>query len=401
MHEDGRARDLRVELGHELVRRGLELRNGDLGAFEGDPARHRHGRVEDVPGDLGEELLADPTGEHERRGQDEHADSGSERRVAVVDRTLEDVRVMPSGESVQTRRPVSLESLPDRRPAASARGGSVTAPMREMRGEDQQRLDQREGETDDRRRAHSAEEPAHAAFEEDDGREGRDAREHTEDHGDEHVLGALDRRFDLVESLALPGVDTLSHDDGVIDKDAQYDDESDDGQSRDREVEEGKHEQRAREGDRHACRDPHGEAEAQEEREHDEDEQHARSPVAHQHVEPNDQLEGVVVEDRDGDALRQARSKRTDPVFDRRGRDQDVLFTDQLDLDHDARLAVEMAAELRVLESVDHRCDLAEAYEGPVGSGQDHDALEVGGLVGLSLGAEEDLASPCLDGPAG
>ncbi len=149
--------------------------------------------------------------------------------------------------------------------------------------------------------------------------------------------------------------------------------------------------------DRDTRRDPHRQPEAQEEGEHDEHQDQPRPTIADQDVQSNDELEGVVVEDRRVDTRWQTRPKRVDPFLDGRRGFEHVLFADQLDLDHDARVAVEEAAEIGVLEAVDDRGDLAEPKDRAVGPGEHDDVFEVAALIGLTLGAQQDLAAARLD----
>ena len=62
MHDNRGARNFFVECGDELIRRGLDLRDGDFGSFERNASRHRERRIGNVARDLREELEADASG---------------------------------------------------------------------------------------------------------------------------------------------------------------------------------------------------------------------------------------------------------------------------------------------------------------------------------------------------
>ena len=114
---------------------------------------------------------------------------------------------------------------------------------------------------------------SHHALDRDQGRESGDRRQDTEDHGHRYFLRALDRALQPLLMPLLVGIDVLAHDDGVVDDDAEHQDEGEQGHQVNRHIVSGHEPDRTKERDRDPHAHPKGDSEPKEENERDENEE--------------------------------------------------------------------------------------------------------------------------------
>ena len=99
--------------------------------------------------------------------------------------------------------------------------------MGEMRRENEECFEQRKCKADDCGLADGTEEATHPAWKKNDRHKGSDAREHTEDDGDEYVLGPANGSFDLGHAFDFTRMHALADHDRIVDEDSEHDDERD------------------------------------------------------------------------------------------------------------------------------------------------------------------------------
>jgi hypothetical protein len=187
--------------------------------------------------------------------------------------------------------------------------------------------------------------------------------------------------------------------DRVVDQDAEHHDEREGRDSVDRDLEGGDRPERAEQGDRYAERHPEGEARPQEHGDEGDHEQEPCAAVPEQRVEPVAQDLGRVPPDRERYPLGQAGLRLGDVGLHLVGEVDHVLLADAEYAHHHRGVTVEAGALVRVLEAVPHHRDVGERDAGPVRAGEHDDLVELAPPVGLSLGAEQDLAPLRLDRP--
>jgi len=207
--------------------------------------------------------------------------------------------------------------------------------MGEMPGQDQLRFEQREEEADDRRDTDYAEEAPHMARNDDQRDEGRHRGENTEGDRDVDVQGAFACGFELVFSSAFPAMDAFSDDDGIVDEDAEYQDEGHHGQGTDRDRESRKEHQGPEEGDGDSGGYPHGQAKTKKEGEYRDHQQKPAASVDEQGVQPHNEIRGLIVEQGNLDAFGNLRARLLEPNMELSGNFQGVLIADSLDQEED------------------------------------------------------------------
>jgi hypothetical protein len=113
-------------------------------------------------------------------------------------------------------------------------------------------------------------------------------------HGDRHLVRALDGGLEWIVGPGLVRVHAFADDDGVVHENPEDEDEREQRDHVDRHAEEREARERAGEGDRDAERDPERQAHAQEHGEQQQDQREAHAPVAQQDADaPLDDLGGV------------------------------------------------------------------------------------------------------------
>ena len=101
-------------------------------------------------------------------------------------------------------------------------------PMAQMGGQHEQAFDQRERHTTDDRTRDDAEHDADRAHGEEQWHERHHGRQHTERDRDQHALNTLDGTRKLPDAAAMGDVDALADHHGIVDQQAERQDESHD-----------------------------------------------------------------------------------------------------------------------------------------------------------------------------
>ena len=257
------ARELGVDLGAHVIERSGHLTDRQLRLLDGRAGRHRELGGDVVAFDRREEGEWQPPAREQTERDDEDRNRGGQRRVAPVDRPLEEGAVAlldEAAESVGAR-------LLDPVPATAARALSARGPgLRHVGGQDQLRLDQREDQAQDHDKRDAGDHLTHPARHEEQGRKRDDGREHAEDHGNGHGLRPFDRALDRIPEPLLMRVRALPDDDRIVDQDSEHQDEREERDHVDRDPEYREEPQRSRERDRHTYGDPDGQSQPHEQR---------------------------------------------------------------------------------------------------------------------------------------
>ena len=286
-------------------------------------------------------------------------------------------------------------------PGQRAQGARRLAVAGEVRGQDQQALDQRHQEHRDHHQRDVAHHLAEGTVDEHQGHEGGDRGQDREGHRPRHLPRAGDRRLERIHALLAVGVDVLADHDGVVDHDAERDDEGEQRDHVDGNVELRQQPDAAEKRDRNAQRGPEGQTQIEEQGQADEHQDQAQAGVVEQQTDalPEDDrgdLPGV-----DGHSGGQPATGLGDVLAHRAGHLEGVLVAGAVDLHQHRRTTVEARRHVGVLEAVDHRGRVAEPDLGAVATGQEHDVLELAAAVSLALGAQQDLAAFGLHRAAG
>ena len=133
-----------------------------------------------------------------------------------------------------------------------------------MGGQDQQRFDEGEKQRRDNDQRDDPHHLAGIALDGDQGGERGDGRENRKDHRHADLPGTFHGGFHGRLPHLQMAVDVLPHDDGVVDHDAQDDDEGEKGDEADRHPHQGHHPQSPQERNRDTQGDPTGEAQLEE-----------------------------------------------------------------------------------------------------------------------------------------
>ena len=381
---------------------GAEPRRLDpAGRFGGAVRRRALGHLEggrrEVPFDGGGEGGVHDAGRHQGAAENEQPDRPRDGRLRLVRREAEraiegavDEPVEPGVDAAPYCGEETVEG-PGRRPVRSRQVGQVVR-------QHKRRFDQGEqqhGDDDDRQRLPDV---SVASRQEEQRHEGGHRREHGERERQGDSPGAANRRHDAGRSALAFLVDVLGDDDGVVDHDADGQDEREQGDRVDREVERQHDGQRSDARHAEAHGDPQGEPDLQEEAERDQHQQQAERPVLEEDVGPLLVRLGVVVPDGDAHTVRQRRDRLRLQVLANRPGDVHHLFVVRLeDLDEDRRSAPVPDDQVGVLEIVAHGRDVAETHQRAVAAAQEDDALEVLLVVALAQGAESHLAPLGVD----
>ena len=372
----------------------LQLLDGLRRHVDGRALRHRDRRRHEVRLDGGEEVEVRPAAEHHPAGQDQGRDADRGRDVAPAERGLEDRRVGPADEQFQPLGEDLLEPAPGAGPAAPGNVG-------QMGRQDAERFDQREEQAGNHDERDDPEDLAHHSGHEHQ----RHERRHRRQDGEGHRLRDLPRAFDgPAQALAvvfLVAVDVLADDDGVVDDDPEHQDEREQRDDVDRHFEARHQRDRPEERDRDPEADPEGEAQFQKERQHDEHEQEPGGAVAEHERQPGAQHFRLVLPDRHRDAVGQALLRAVHVAPDGRRDVERALLAGPEHRDRDRRIPVEAGVLVRFLEAVDDRRHVAEPQAAAVGTRPQHEVLVLGAAVGLTDGAQEDLAAVGADRAAG
>jgi hypothetical protein len=206
-------------------------------------------------------------------------------------------------------------------------GALLLAALQQLRAERRAERQRHHGRDRYRRRQHEAElgeQLANLPFEEGDRHEHRDQGERGRDHGERHLARAEDAGEQRALAALDPALDVLEHDDGVVDDDADRQDEGEQGQHVDGEAERVDADERAdeRHGDGHG-RD-HGRPCRGEEDEDHEHHEHHRDEERVEHLADRFADEGGIIRaHHDLHAFGQSRADEVDlrahPVGDRNG----------------------------------------------------------------------------------
>ena len=384
---------LAIELCPQRLDRALELIHGRFCVLERGPLGQRHGGVDPVTLDAGEELEGDAAADEECRGEDQDPDGPRESQVAPLEHALESRLVAPSYEPLEAPGHVILNT----RPAAPPRVVGSAEPVRQVRGQDELGLHQREQQADHHRAPQHREELHHPALDQNQRREGRNRSEHAEDdrHGD--VEGPPHGRFSTLHTRLPVGVDALPDHDRIVDDDPEHQQEPHDGERADREAQGRKQREGPEQRDGNSCCNPERHAEAQDQGEHRQDEQQAPRGIPPERPDPSPQPLRLVVPDRELDALGDPCTRPLHVGLDRVRQPQEVLVPDSRDLDDDCGLSVEVRPEIVVPEPVDHPSDLAQPHRRPVSAGNHDDRFKLRAVVGLTLRSEQDFAALGLE----
>lgn len=229
------------------------------------------------------------------------------------------------------------------------------------------------------------------------GEEGDDGGEDAEGDGDGHAAGAGDGGVHRAHAFASEVVTMLTNNDGVVDDDAEDEDEAHQGREIDGDAHVGHEGEGAEEAHDHADSNPDNGLEAEEEADADEDEDEAGGGVLTKEVDAAFDDFGAVVPVVELDAFGEAFVGGVDVFFDAVANGDGILHAFAHDGDHDAGAAVEFDDEGVFGEAVEDFSDIAEEEFGSVWFGEDRDLSEVGAGVGSATGADGDVARFGLD----
>ena len=191
----------------------------------------------------------------------------------------------------------------------------------------------------------------------------------------------------------LVAMDVLADDDGVVDHDAEHQDEGEARDHVDAQVQARHQGEGAEKADRDPEADPEGEAHVEKQRQHDEDEHEPGGAVGEHDRQPVGQHLRLVLPDRQGDALGQPRIRAPDVVA-HGGRDVErALLARAVYRYRHGRKLVEAGALIGLREPVDDGRHVAQQQAAAVGPGPEHEPLVVGAAVGLADRAQQDLAA--------
>jgi hypothetical protein len=194
----------------------------------------------------------------------------------------------------------------------------------------------------------------------------------------------------------------LTHDDGVVDDDAEHQQEREQRDQVDGDVEHRHQHHGAHERDRDAEPDPQGEPELQEQRQQQHHEHEALGCIREQQVDAAAQDHRLVAPGAHRDTLGQHRlAVASHPVAHGLGDLERVLVAHAEHLEEHGRFAVEPREQVVIGKPVDHDGDLAQRDTRAVLLAEHHQLLEVRSRVGLRLGADEGLARLGLDAACG
>ena len=255
--------------------------------------------------------------------------------------------------------------------------------MGQMRGEDQQRFQQRKRQHEKGHHRYPGRRPHQVAGHEKYGHEkdhGADYGVHDWLHHAGHPLaGAAPARL----AGAVARVNRLAHNDGVIDHDPENQQEGEQGDhvQTDRRVLQ--HKQAAEEGDGDTRAHPQGQAWAQKEHEHAKHQDQPAASVFEQGLDTAAKRPGRILPDRQRDPRRQLSPLRGDPLVHDLAGAQHVRVLGHEHRQVVRRATVKARAQIAICKAVDHARHIAEQDTGAVAAGQHCDVLEFGARIRL------------------
>ena len=188
-------------------------------------------------------------------------------------------------------------------------------------------------------------------------------------------------------------IDVLADDDGVVDHDAQYQDEGEQRDDVHRHVEPGHQRDGAEERNGNAEADPEREPQLQKQGEHQEHQHEPAQPVPEHGREPGLEYRRLVLPDREQDARGQRRSGPLDVFVDAGGDVERALVAGPEDGDQHGGIGVEARELVGLGETVDNGRHLSELETRPVGAREQDETFVFVAAVRLADRAEEDLAA--------
>ena len=378
---------------HRAERRAAGLFLGGVGgvhqALRGgarDLERRAHGERQVRPHAIrlqaGEEQKAHLVERQQQRGRQEQRQAAAEGDEAVANRPADGRHQPVVAKALHRRAHPRLADV--ERPAAPRPA------VGKMRRQNEEHLHQRHRQHGDHHHRHHAEYLPEGAGDEQQRRERRHRREHADGHRRPHSQATGDGALDAGEAAFLLGDDVLAHHHGVVHHDAEHDDEREQRHHVEVDVEEVEEQKRAQKRNRHAHRHPHGQAQIQHHHQEQEHQRKAKGPVAQQQAQAALQRLGAVVPHRNVDA-------RLRPIAHQHGLDlggdgEQILGFGLLHPQEDAAAAVVGVDEIHVREAVAHRGDVAQAQNGAVLPGAQHDVLELVAAHPLGVGAQQQVA---------
>ena len=365
-----------------------------VGDFVGGAVEHGEAAFDALAGDAGEVGGLDVAAGVEAAEDEEAAEHEGEHGVAVLGAEADGGAVEGVDDPLEAAAGGAMDGGEEIANAAEEGVGEVA-------GEDQlcfQESDHHDGDEDD---GDGFEHAAPVGGVHGHGEEGDDGGEDAEGDGDGHAAGAGDGGLEGAHAFASEVVAMLTDDDGVIDDDAEDEDEAHQGGEVDGDVHVGHEGEGAEEAHDHADGDPDDGFEAEEEADADEDEDEAGGGVLAEEVDAAFDDFGAVVPVVELDAFGEAFVGGVDVFFDAVANGDGVLHAFAHDGDHDAGAAVEFDDEGVFGEAVEDFGDFAEEEFGAVRFGENRDLGEVGASVGASAGADGDVAGFGLDDTGG
>ena len=256
-----------VAYGNGFFRRAAHGQNGGDDGHIRFRARHQYDA----------HAAAEGIGQHDGQQRDGRGDDD----VTICDAPLQDRPVDAIDEAQQLRRDLLLSRYQE----AADWIARFPARIGEMDGKDEQRFDPRHQEHRNHHDRNYPEDLAHESRHEIERDERHDVGNDAETDGDGDVLGTADRGLDERHTPLSVFVDVFARDDGVVDNDAERDDEGEHGHHVDRHVHPRQEQQRAEKG----CWNPHRHPESEFEfKERTQQDQHQHQPdetVLHQQVQ--------------------------------------------------------------------------------------------------------------------
>ena len=256
-----------------------------------------------------------------------------------------------------------------------------------------------DGDHDDGEHGHQ---PPHYARDEEQGTERCNGGEDREDDRARNAAGPADGRVNTAPALLALCMDVLAHHHGVIDDDANGENEREERHHVDRHGQPVHHGEGADERHRDSDRHPEREPEIQEEGEGEEDERQADEAVLHQQPETAlEDLGGVVPHFESHPGGQRRDDLVLQVLLDRRNDVEHLLVRGPEDLHIDRGPALEASDQVHIAEAVAHLGDVPQAHHGAVHPAEDDDVLEV--LLGVVLpgGADAHLLVPGVDASRG
>ncbi len=251
----------------------------------------------------------------------------------------------------------------------------VLGQVRQVVWQDEQRLEQREQEYRNHHERNELQELSDHPRDEKKWRERRDRRQDRERDRNGDPLRSLYRRLQRPGPLFPSLEDVLAHHDGVIDHDADRENEGEQGHHVDRDAEPRHHGKCADERQRDPDGHPPRKAQVEEQRQGDEDQDQPDEPVLAKQVESTPEEIPVVLPDLDVDPPGHRRYRHIGQVRLHHVHDLGYLLVGGAEhLDERRGVTVVEGCQVRVLETVVDRGDLVQAERGAI-AGPTYDDL--------------------------